>query len=61
MPLGIAIDKNDAEVWYVSTKRGVLGSYDLKRNKFDQEHLIPLWNSCEDQTGFSSMVCKDNR
>jgi virginiamycin B lyase len=55
MPLGIAIDKNDAKVWYVSTKRGVLGSYDLKRNKFDQEHLIPLWNSREDQTGFSQV------
>jgi virginiamycin B lyase len=55
MPLGIAVDKNDAKVWYVSTKRGVLGSYDLKQNKFDQEHLIPLWNSRQDQTGFSQV------
>jgi hypothetical protein len=55
MPLGIAIDKNDARVWYVSTKKGVLGSYDLNQNKFDQEHLIPLWNSRQDQTGFSQV------
>ncbi len=55
MPLGIAVDKNDARVWYVSTKKGVLGSYNLKQNKFDQEHLIPLWNSRQDQTGFSQV------
>jgi virginiamycin B lyase len=55
MPLGIAVDKNDAKVWYVSTKRGILGSYDLRQNKFDQEHIIPLWNSRQDQTGFSQV------
>ena len=55
MPLGIAIDSDAQRVWYVSTKRGVLGSYDLKQNKFDQEHIIPVWNSREDQTGFSQV------
>jgi virginiamycin B lyase len=55
MPLGIAIDSDAQRVWYVSTKRGVLGSYDFKQNKFDQEHIIPVWNSREDQTGFSQV------
>jgi len=64
MPLGIAVDENDARVWYVSTKRGILGSYDLKQDKFDQEHIIPLWNSRQDQTGFSQVwsvkIANDN-
>jgi virginiamycin B lyase len=55
MPLGIAIDENYARVWCVSTKKRVLGSCDLNQNKFDQEHLIPLWNSRQDQTGFSQV------
>jgi virginiamycin B lyase len=55
MPLGIAVDKNDDKVWYVSTKKGILGSFNLIQNKFDQEHLIPFWNSREDQTGFSQV------
>jgi virginiamycin B lyase len=55
MPLGIAIDSDAQRVWYVSTKSGVLGSYDFKQNKFDQEHIIPVWNSREDQTGFSQV------
>ncbi|MFL6315748.1 MAG: hypothetical protein ACJ73C_03285 [Nitrososphaeraceae archaeon] len=55
MPLGIAIDSDAHRVWYISTKKGVLGSYDLKQNKFDQEHIIPVWNSREDQTGFSQV------
>ena len=63
MPLGIAIDSNAQRVWYISTKRGVLGSYDLTQNKFDQEHFIPLWNSSKDQTAFSqawSLKIDDN-
>ena len=55
MPLGIVVDSDGQMVWYVSTKRGVLGSYDLKQNKFIREHVIPLWNSREDQTGFSQV------
>ena len=42
MPLGIAIDSG--KVWYVSTKRGVLGSYDLTAGRFN-EYEIPLWPS----------------
>ena len=55
MPLGIAVDSDAQRVWYVSTKRGVLGSYDLKQNNFDQEHIIPFWNSRGDQTGYSQV------
>jgi virginiamycin B lyase len=53
MPLGIAVDNNAHRVWYVSTKKGVLGSYDLKQNTFDREHIIPNWNSREDPFGYS--------
>jgi virginiamycin B lyase len=45
MPLGIAVDNDANKVWYVSTKKGVLGSYDLEKNRFDQEFLIPGWKS----------------
>lgn len=55
MPLGIAIDSDALRIWYVSTKRGILGSYDLMQDRFDREHIIPLWNSREDQTGFSQV------
>jgi virginiamycin B lyase len=40
MPVGIAID--GAKVWYVSTKRGLLGNYDSAANTFS-EYEIPLW------------------
>jgi virginiamycin B lyase len=53
MPLGIAVDNTAHRVWYVSTKKGVLGSYDLKQNTFDREHIIPNWNSREDPVGYS--------
>src|SRR5690242_7646899 len=53
MPLGIAVDNNAHKVWYVSTKKGVLGSYDLKQNTFDREHIIPNWISREDPVGYS--------
>lgn len=42
MPLGVAID-NSNMVWYVSTKQGTLGSYNIADNKFGKEHTIPLW------------------
>jgi virginiamycin B lyase len=45
MPLGIAVDNNASKVWYISTKNGVLGSYNIKENRFDQEHTIPIWKS----------------
>jgi len=55
MPLGIAIDTDAPRIWYVSTKRGTLGSYDLMQDRFDPEHAIPLWDSRDDQTGFSQV------
>jgi virginiamycin B lyase len=55
MPLGIAVDSNAHRVWYVSTKKGVLGSYDLKQNTFDREHIIPNWISREDPVGYSQV------
>jgi virginiamycin B lyase len=55
MPLGIAFDNSAHRVWYVSTKKGVLGSYDIKQNKFDQEHIIPNWTSRENPTDYSQV------
>jgi virginiamycin B lyase len=40
MPVGIAID--GAKVWYVSTKHGLLGSYDSATGTF-AEYEIPSW------------------
>jgi virginiamycin B lyase len=40
MPVGIAIDA--PKVWYVSTKRGLLGSYDSAAGTFS-EYEIPSW------------------
>ena len=45
MPLGIDVDNNTSKVWYISTKNGMLGSYNIKENRFDQEHTIPIWKS----------------
>ncbi len=45
MPLGIAVDNDANKAWYVSTKKGVLGSYNLGKKRFDQEYLIPGWKS----------------
>lgn len=45
MPLGIAVDDQKHKVWYVSTKEGHLGSYDLEKRKFDREYVIPEWAS----------------
>src|SRR5215831_16067203 len=44
MPLGIAVDNQAGKVWYVSTKQGVLGDYNLITKKFDKETSIPVWN-----------------
>jgi streptogramin lyase len=54
MPLGIAVDSQDKEVWYVSTKRGILGMYDITENKFEQ-HTIPQWYVRENPRGFSQV------
>jgi len=44
MPLGILVDAQAGKVWYVSTKHGTLGSYNLMTHKFDKELAIPVWN-----------------
>src|SRR5918994_2050471 len=54
MPLGIAVDSEDNEVWYVSTKRGILGMYDITENEFEQ-YTIPQWYVRENPTGFSQV------
>jgi virginiamycin B lyase len=55
MPLGIAVDNDVHRVWYVSTKKGILGSYDIKQNKFDQEYIIPNWTSRENPIDYSQV------
>jgi virginiamycin B lyase len=54
MPLGITVDSEDKQVWYVSTKRGILGMYDIAKNKFEQ-HTIPQWYVRENPRGFSQV------
>ncbi|HZA63135.1 MAG TPA: hypothetical protein VE573_09710, partial [Nitrososphaeraceae archaeon] len=63
MPLGIGVDIEEDRVWYVSTKKGVLGSYGIKENKFNEEKQIPSWPSRENPMEFSQVwdVEVDNR
>ena len=44
MPLGDLVDGQAGKVWYVSTKQGTLGNYNIAANKFDKELNIPTWN-----------------
>ncbi|MDF3032638.1 MAG: putative streptogramin lyase, partial [Nitrososphaeraceae archaeon] len=37
MPLGVVVDAEESKVWYLSTKDGLLGSFDLKNQRFDDE------------------------
>jgi virginiamycin B lyase len=55
MPLGIAVDNDAKKIWYVSTKKGVLGSYDLRKDKVDQEYVIPGWKSRENPLAYSQV------
>ncbi len=50
MPLGIAVDGE--KVWYVSTKEGILGSYNLADQKFE-ERKIPSWPARDGPTTVS--------
>jgi virginiamycin B lyase len=54
MPLGIVVDDEDGQVWYVSTKRGILGTYDNTENKFRQ-YRIPQWYVRENPRGYSQV------
>jgi virginiamycin B lyase len=55
MPLGIAIDSQAGKVWYVSTKQGALGDYNLITKKFDKEISIPVWNVRKNPIDFSNV------
>ena len=63
MPLGIGVDIEEDRVWYVSTKRGILGSYSLEEDKFNEEKQIPSWPSRNNPREFSQVwdVEIDNR
>ena len=43
MPLGIGVDSQNQNIWYVSTKNGTLGRYDMNTNTFGEEYKIPSW------------------
>jgi virginiamycin B lyase len=55
MPSGIAVDDQTGKVWYVSTKQGVLGDYNLITKKFDKEISIPVWNVRKYPMDFSNV------
>jgi virginiamycin B lyase len=55
MPLGIAIDNNTGRVWYISTKNGSLGSFDIKTSKFGAESKIPFWEARDNPTASSQV------
>ena len=55
MPLGIAVDNQAGKVWYVSTKQGVLGDYNLITKKFDKEISFPVWNVRKYPMDFSNV------
>ena len=55
MPLGIGVDTKEDRVWYVSTKKGILGSYDIKEDKFNEEMQIPTWQSRNNDREFSQV------
>ena len=63
MPLGVGVDIEEDRVWYVSTKKGVLGSYNLEEDKFNEENQIPTWPSRDNPREFSQVwdVEIDNR
>lgn len=44
MPVGIAVDGD--QVWYVSAKQGLLGSYNISDRSFEQ-YNIPVWPSLD--------------
>lgn len=55
MPLGIAVDSQVGKIWYISTKQGVLGDYNLKSKKFDKEVSIPIWSVRKNPIDFSNV------
>lgn len=55
MPLGITVDDQRHKVWYISTKEGLLGSYDLETRKFDREYIVPEWVSRSNPLSYSQV------
>jgi virginiamycin B lyase len=45
MPLAVNVNDNGSKVWYISTKNGTIGEFDIKLNKFEKEKLVPIWKS----------------
>ncbi len=54
-PLAIGVDSQNQNIWYVSTKNGTLGRYDMNTNSFGEEYRIPSWPARENPT-MSSQV-----
>ncbi len=60
MPLGIAVNADDnninsGAVWYISTKNGTLGRFDIAAGKFGNELQIPSWPSRENPISSSQV------
>jgi virginiamycin B lyase len=55
MPLGILVDNQAGKIWYVSTKQGTLGSYNLATKNFDKELTIPIWQARNNPTDNSQV------
>jgi virginiamycin B lyase len=55
MPLGILVDNQAGKIWYVSTKQGMLGSYNLATKNFDKELTIPIWQARNNPTDNSQV------
>jgi virginiamycin B lyase len=55
MPLGIGVDSENQNIWYVSTKNGTLGRYDMNINTFGEEYKIPSWPARENPTRSSQV------
>jgi virginiamycin B lyase len=51
MPL--AVEAVEGRVWYVSTKNGTLGSYNVAEARFEEEHVVPSWPTRSSPTAFS--------
>ncbi len=60
MPLGIAVNADDdnsnsGTVWYISTKNGTLGRFDIGTDEFSNELQIPSWPSKENPISSSQV------
>src|SRR5262249_22816286 len=55
MPLGLTVDSEAGQLWYVSTKQRTVGDYNLSTKKFDKETRIPVWNVRKSRIDFSNV------